>query len=84
MKDNYIDNCEFLLNLLEDKVLVKLPTNEKNETSHFTIQNIAYSDLVNIETEIRNRLVNMYSECHTQYQKGMVALYTALKKEPEQ
>ena len=79
MKTMYIDNCEYLLNLLEQKILVKLPIDEKDETPHFTIKNIGYAELVETETDIRNKLVTMYSGCHEQYQKGMVALYNALK-----
>ena len=83
MKTTYIDNCEYLLNLLERQILVKSPVDEKNENPHFTIKNIGYSELVEVETDIRNKLVSMYSGCHEQYQKGIVALYNALKTEPE-
>ena len=83
MKTIYIDNCEYLLNLLERQILVKSPVDEKNENPHFTIKNIGYSELVEVETDIRNKLVSMYSGCHEQYQKGIVALYNALKTEPE-
>jgi hypothetical protein len=83
MKTMYIDNCDYLLNLLEKQVLVKSPVDENNENPHFTIKNIGYSDLVEVETDIRNKLVAMYSGCHEQYQKGIVALYTALKTETE-
>ena len=84
MKNMYIDNCEYLLNLLEREVLVKTSsetTNSETNIPHFTIKNIGYSELVEVETDIRNRLVTMYSSCHEQYQKGMVSLYTALKTE---
>ena len=83
MKDMYINNCEYLLNLLENNILVKSQVDENNENPHFTIQNISYEDLVETETSIRNKLVEMYSGCHEQYQKGIVALYTALKTETE-
>ena len=60
---------------------MKVPIDEKNETPHFTVNNIGYEELVVIETDVRNILVKMYSGCHEQYQKGMVSLYTALKTE---
>ena len=82
MKSMYIDNCEYLLNLLEKNILEKLSNDESNETPHFTIKNISYNELVETETNVRNKLVSMYSGCHEQYQKGIVALYNALKKEP--
>ena len=80
MKKLYIENCEYLLDLLETKILVKLPNSEKDETPIFTIQNIGYSDLIATEKTIRDKLVSMYSGCHQEYQKGMVALYNALKQ----
>ena len=83
MKDTYIDNCEYLLNLIEKKILVKLPVDDSDENPRFTIQNIGYAELVTTETDIRNKLVAMYSGCHEQYQKGIVALYTALKQPAE-
>ena len=85
MKNMYIENCEYLLNLLEREVLIKTEPKTTNETNaekeqpHFTIKNIGYSELVEVETDIRNKLVSMYSGCHEQYQKGMVSLYNALK-----
>ena len=48
----------------------------------FTLQNIGYNDLVSIETDVRNRLVNMYSKCQEHYQQGIVALFNALKATP--
>ena len=84
MKTLYIDNCEYLLNLLEREVLVKTTINKNDETNnnnvpHFTIKNIGYAELVEIETNIRNKLVTMYSGCHEQYQKGIMSLYKALQ-----
>ena len=79
MKTLYIDNCDYLLSLLENNILVKSQVDEKNETSHFTIKNIGYSELVEVETDVRNKLVTMYAGCQEQYQKGIVALYNGLK-----
>ena len=89
MKNMYIENCEYLLNLLEREILIKTEPKTTNETNaeqeqpHFTIKNIGYSELVDVETDIRNKLVSMYSGCHEQYQKGMVSLYNALKTETQ-
>ena len=81
MKTMYIENCEYLLRALEIKILNKVPVDEKDETPHFTIKNIGYSDLALIESDIRDKLVIMYSKCHEEYQKGIVALYKALNPE---
>ena len=83
MKTMYIDNCEYLLNLIEKNILVKLPVDDSDVNPHFTIKNIGYAELVETETDIRNKLVAMYSGCHEQYQKGIVSLYTALKQPAE-
>ena len=46
MKNMYIENCEYLLNLLEREVLIKTEpkttneTNDEKEQPHFTIKNI--------------------------------------------
>ena len=84
MKNVYIDNCEYLLRILETKILDKTPVDEKDENPHFTIKNIGYSDLVSIETDVRNKLVTMYSGCHEKYQRGIVALFNALKPEEQE
>jgi len=84
MKNIYIDNCEYLLRILETKILDKTPVDEKDENPHFTIKNIGYSDLVSIETDVRNKLITMYSGCHEKYQMGMVALFNALKPEEQE
>ena len=81
MKNMYIDNCEYLFRILENKILDKVQVDEKDENSKFTIKNIGYGELVEIETDVRNKLVTMYSGCHEQYQKGIVALYKALSSE---
>jgi len=81
MKTDYITNCENLFNILEKNILMKAPVNETNTNPHFTVNNIGYSELVTIETDVRNILVEMYAKCHEQYQKGMVELYNALKPE---
>ena len=83
MKTLYIDNCEHLLGVLENKILNKSTVDEKNENPHFTVQNIGYDTLVELETDVRNRLVIMYSSCHEQYQKGMVSLFNGLKQEAQ-
>jgi len=83
LKAVYLDNCEYLLGLLENKVLVKSPINDKDENPSFTLQNIGFNDLVSLETDVRNRLVNMYSKCQEHYQQGIVALYNALKTKVE-
>ncbi len=44
-------------------------------------QNIGYAELVEIESHIRDKLVSMYSKCHENYQKGIVALFNALNVE---
>ena len=75
----YLDNCEYLLNLLEKSVLNKEPVDEKNDNPRFALKNIDFSELASIETDVRNRLVSMYSQCQEHYQKGIKALYTALK-----
>jgi len=82
LKAVYLDNCEYLLGVLEKQVLVKLPIDDKDENPSFTLQNIGYNDLVSIETDVRNRLVNMYSKCQEHYQQGIVALFNALKATP--
>jgi hypothetical protein len=83
MKILYIDSCEYLFRILENKILNKNPVDEKDENPHFTIKNIGYGELVEIETDVRNKLVTMYSSCQEQYQLGIVALYNALKSETE-
>ena len=80
LKKLYIDNCEALLVLLENKILVKDPINDKDTNLHFTLKNIGYSELVEFETDVRNRLVAMYTQCHEHYQRGIVALYKALSE----
>ena len=90
MKTLYVDNCDYLLGVLEKKILKtytidKTNTidgkNETTQTPHFTLNNVSYDDLLALETDVRNRLVIMYSTCHEQYQKGMVALFNGLKPE---
>ena len=68
-----------MLSTLENKVLDKLPVDEKSEPA-FTVKNIGYGQLVEIETDLRNRLSMMYAKCHENYQRGIVALYKALKE----
>ena len=82
LKKLYIDNCEYLLVLLEKSILVKESANEKDtETNiHFTLKNIGYSELVEFETDVRNRLVTMYTQCQEHYQRGIMALYKALSE----
>ena len=83
MKTLYIDNCDHLLGVLENRILNKSKVDEKNENPHFTVQNIGYDTLVELETDVRNILVIMYSSCHEQYQKEMVALFNGLKQEAQ-
>ena len=79
LKNIYLDNCEYLLKLLDDKVLVKTTVgSEKDEQTRFTLQNISFNDLTSIETDVRNHLVTMYSKCHEYYQKAFVAIYKGL------
>jgi len=79
LKAIYIDNCEYLLGLLEKQVLIKEPINNEDKNNvHFTLQNIGYKDLVSLETDTRNRLVVMYTQCQSKYQEGISALYKAL------
>ena len=80
LKAEYLDNCEYLLGLLEKKVLIREKVSDDDTTPHFTLQEINYSELSAIETDVRNRLVNMYSKCHQNYQAGLKALYKALKE----
>ena len=80
LKSVYLDNCEYLLNLLEKQVLIKEKTNDTNTPSHFTLREISYTDLTALETDVRNRLVNMYSQCQQNYQAGIKALFSALKQ----
>ena len=80
LKTSYLENCEYLLNLLETKILIKEKVNASDETPRFTVQNIGYSDLVSLETDVRNRLINMYAKCHQHYQEGIKALFNALKE----
>ena len=82
LKSAYLENCEYLLNLLEKKVLVKDKVTENNTNPHFTLQELNYTDLVTIETDVRNRLVTMYAKCQEKYQAGIKALYEALKAKP--
>ena len=79
MKSLYLDNCEYLLNLLEKQVLVKEQTREANANPAFTLRELNYADLAALETDVRNRLVNMYAQCQQNYQAGIKALFTALK-----
>ncbi len=81
LKSLYLDNCEYLLTLLEKQVLVKEPSNDTNTKSRFTLREIGYADLAALETDVRNRLVNMYAQCQQNYQAGIKALYNALKEE---
>ena len=81
MKKTYIKNCEYLFDVLETKILKKsTPKDDKDENLHFMVNNIGYSDLVGIETDVRNKLISMYTNCHEQYQKGIVSLYNALQE----
>ena len=79
MKDDYITNCNELFTILENRVLEKSINSEKDEVEHFKIKNIGYDDLVVIESEVRDKLSNMYALCHKQYQEGIVYLFKALK-----
>jgi len=79
MKLLYIKECENLFNILENDILMTSVIKDKEEP-HFTIKNIGYEDLVVIETKVRNQIVYMYSQCHEQYQKGIVELFNALKQ----
>jgi hypothetical protein len=80
LKSVYLDNCEYLLALLEKQVLIKdTAEGEPATPSRFTLREISYADLAALETDVRNRLVNMYAQCQTHYQSGIKALYTALK-----
>ena len=81
LKSVYLDNCEYLLNLLEKQVLIKDKQSDDDTKSHFTIREISYTDLAALETDVRNRLVNMYSQCQQNYQAGIKALFNALKTE---
>jgi hypothetical protein len=90
LKNVYLDNCEYLLKLLDDKILMKtavIPNanssasttgNQEEAQTRFTLQNIGYSDLTEIETDVRNHLVKMYSQCHEYYQKAFVSIYKGL------
>ena len=80
LKKLYIDNCEYLLVLLEKSILIKETVNDNKANLHFTLKNIGYAELVEFETDVRNRLVSMYSQCHEHYQRGIVALYKALQQ----
>jgi len=80
LKNIYLDNCEYLLSLLENQILIKDKTKESNTILHFTLREINYADLASLETDVRNRLVNMYAQCHQNYQAGIKALYNALKE----
>ena len=82
LKNIYINNCEYLLGLLEKQVLVKESVNDKNSNPSFTLKNIGYSELVSLETDTRNVLVTMYSQCQEKYQQGISALFKALSKSP--
>jgi len=83
LKGVYLDNCEYLLNLLEKNILDKEKVSEKNDNPRFALKNIGFNDLTSFETDVRNRLVSMYSQCQEHYQKGIMALYTALKNPSE-
>jgi hypothetical protein len=83
LKTVYLDNCEYLLTLLEKNILDKEKVSEKNDNPRFALKNIGFSDLSSFETDVRNRLVSMYSQCQEHYQKGIMALYTALKTPAE-
>ena len=80
LKSVYLDNCEYLLTLLEKQVLVKEEGKAGESTTHFTLREINYADLASLETDVRNRLVNMYSQCQQNYQAGIKALFNALKE----
>jgi len=80
LKALYLDNCEYLLNLLEKQVLVKEKVNETDANPHFTLKELTYTELSKLETDVRNRLVNMYSQCQKNYQAGIKALYLALRE----
>ena len=80
LKSVYLDNCEYLLTLLEKQVLVKGNPSDTNTAAHFTLREISYTDLAALETDVRNRLVNMYAQCQQNYQAGLKALFSALKE----
>ena len=88
LKNIYLDNCEYLLKLLDDKILVQKTVDTGSQSAstsgniderpRFTLQNIGFNDLTAIETDVRNHLVTMYSQCHEYYQKAFVAIYKGL------
>ena len=80
LKSVYLDNCEYLLTLLEKQVLVKEKSSDTNTAARFTLREISYADLAALETDVRNRLVNMYAQCQQNYQAGLKALFSALKE----
>jgi hypothetical protein len=88
MKESYLDNCNYLLSLLEKQILETISESvgedeeAKKETKpRFTLKNIGFNDLVSIEVDVRNKLVSMYSSCHENYQKGVKTLYDALRNQ---
>ena len=88
MKESYLDNCNYLLSLLEKQILDTIKESQgenkaEEENPRFTLKNIGFSDLVSIEVDVRNRLVSMYSTCHENYQKGVKSLYDALRNRSE-
>jgi hypothetical protein len=86
LKAVYLDNCEYLLTLLEKQILIKQNTGDANTATtppRFTLRELSYSDLAALETDVRNRLVNMYAQCQQNYQAGIKALFVALKESTE-
>ena len=81
MKTMYIESCEFLFEVLEKRILEKTLVDEKAENPHFTIKNIGYGELVEVETIVRDKVDCMYSKCHEESPQGIISLFKPLNSE---
>ena len=85
LKEFYLTNSEELLNILETNILEK-ETNSDNKSKEnnnmsdvkFSVKNLNYKELNELEDTIRDKLSDLYSKCHASYLSGVDKLYQAL------
>ena len=72
LRDSYLKNSQKLFNLLENDILTKTSKDE------FTVKSLSYTELANLESDVREILKTMYVDCHTKYHEGIKELEKAL------
>lgn len=88
LKDFYIKTCDDLLVILENKLLDVVDDETSNLSDknpqtlplikNITIANLSYNSLTELELDIRNIIVDLYTKSHQYYQEGVALLYNAL------